>query len=163
MLKILPAPQDIPRQFQKLKKALVDTSSILYMGKIGILENLASVLKLATIPEVLKECGPSAPLNHLEVLNFYRSTLTSTDNRLLAVVKQLQLPVISEDKRIIKRTIEEGLDCYNSLMMLNYLIYRKKISKTDFEIAGEKLMEIARYSEDVWEYGRSLSRVLLNT
>jgi len=157
----LPSPNDIPRQFEKMSKALIDASSILYLNKSGVLNQLKSALKLVTIPEVLEECGKSISSDKMEVVVFEGRALDSTDARLLAGAARLQLPVISEDRDLILKTLDSGLACYNSAMMINYLFYRDYLSKKQSAKIQGKLKKVARYSNDVWEYGDSVFKVIL--
>ena len=157
----LPSPDEIPHQFDKLTKAVIDTSSILYLNKSGILDQLKSVLKLITIPEVIEECGKSISSNEMEVVVFRGRALDSTDDRLLAGAARLQVPVISEDRKLILKTLENDLQCYNSAMMVNYLFYKDFLSKRQSEKIRRKLKKVARYGKDIWTYEDSVFEVIL--
>jgi hypothetical protein len=157
----LPSVENIPQQFDELHKAIIDTSSIIYMDKIGLLKITLSALKLITLPEVLKECRFPALSYKLEVvLKFEGSTTESTDKRLFALAKQDQLAVISEDKALIKKTMESGLPCFNSLMIMNFLFYHDKLTKAEYKKFQTKLKRIARYNQDVWDYGDLVFRAI---
>ena len=148
-----PARQDIFFQFDQLNKVLIDASSIIYMDRAKILVLLASSIRLFSIQEILTETGPVSkrikPLIH-------KKASSSNDQKLVSCALELDLPVISEDKKILMAMKRAGKPFFNSLMMLNFLLYRRRIQNQQYIQYHLALKKFARYSDDIWEYGAAV-------
>jgi hypothetical protein len=136
-------------RFDRLQEAAIDASSIIYMLKAGFLGLLGTTITLKSVPEVVAETGwPSLPVT---VVSSDRPPVPSNDQRLLDFAEESGLPVISEDRAILRAAEAEGLDYYNSLMMLAFLRYRGRLDEQWYEEAKARLLEVARYGRDVIE------------
>jgi hypothetical protein len=148
-----PAKQDIFFQFDQLDKALIDASSIIYMDRADILEKLASSIRLFSIQEILSETGP-APKRIKPLI--YNKTASSNDQKLISCALDLDLPIISEDKKILMAMKRAARPFYNSLMMLNFLLYRRRIENQQYIHYHLALKKFARYSDNIWQYGATV-------
>ena len=153
-------PQEVLAQFEELKKALIDASSIIYARKAGFIKVLQANLELVTTPEIIAEAGADARdigLIHCDV------TSGSADEKLVHCARQNELPVISEDKRILTQLKQTHLPYFNVLMMLNFLSYIEAIDREQYSRYYTVLQEFAWYSPKIWAYGSSVRRAIENS
>ena len=149
--------EKILRQFDHLKKAVIDASSVIYMDKAGFLPLLAQNVTLMTIPEVLQEINS----RNVKIQIAPSEELTgTTDEKLVSCAFQLNLPIISEDRKILRAALEKEMDYFNSLMMLSFLFYRRQVSEKEYRGYLEKLRAIAWYGNEIWEFGARLHNFL---
>lgn len=141
-------------QFHNLYQALIDASSIIYMNKAGFLNKLNQFLELFSLPEIIAETGYEIP--EIKLVHYPNSPFKSSDQKLVAVAIAKKLPVISEDKKLLLKIKQESLPYFNALMMLNFLVLKKIIDKNEYFDYLEKLKQIARYNQKVWEYGHDV-------
>lgn len=153
------SPQNVLSRFDLLESALIDASSIIYMEKAGFLKDLSDGIKLFAPPQVLAETG-------LAILGIRQVEATlpsgSTDEQLIACARHLGKAVISEDKKILMALKEGGLPFYNALMMLNYLLYKRRISLKDHSKYFKRLEKIAWYSPRILGFGKDLFAAVQN-
>ena len=143
-------PQEVIAQFKQLRKAMIDASSIIYARKAGFIKILQSTLELMTIPEVMAEAGGDE--GGIETIHC-RSSFTTVDEKLVHCALQNNLPVISEDKKILSKLKQTHLPYFNALMMLNFLCSVKAIDRDQYSHYHTKLQKIAWYSPKIWCYG----------
>jgi hypothetical protein len=146
-------PQDIFSQFNHLDKALIDASSIIYTEKADYLELLSGSIQLFSITEILSETGPVP--GGITALA-YKKASSSNDEKLVSCALHYDLPVISEDKKILAAMKRARRPYFNALMMLNFLLYRQKIQDAQYIRYHRSLKKFARYSEDIWLYGAQI-------
>ena len=145
-------PNAILGALGRLKKALIDTSSIIYVQKAGYYDALARTIQLYSIPEVISES--KTHVADVTLIHPSESPSLSTDHKLISCALENKLAMISEDKRILRAMRRAQAPYYNALMMLNFLLFTKKIDADSYRHYYSALENIARYSEAVWEYGR---------
>jgi len=142
--------REIFGQFDQLDQALIDASSIIYTEKADFLEILASSVKLFSIAEILSETGPVP--DSIKALAYTEACL-SNDAKLVSCALHYDLPVISEDKKILAAMKRARRPFFNALMMLNFLLYHQKIQSPQYFQYHRALKKFARYSDDIWQYG----------
>jgi len=144
--------------FKSLKAAVIDASSIIYMVKAGFFDLLTCCIKLHAPESCLKETAFSGLpiIGHL-----IDSPGTTADKQLVTLAQSLQLPLVSEDRKVLINASRKGIPFYNSLMMLNFLLYNKSIDTEMFSIYLKRLTAFARYSEEVLLYGKEVTRMIL--
>ena len=152
-----PSPQEIFSRFDHLNKALIDASSIIYTDRADFLEILASSIRLFSIKEILSEAGPVS--ESIKPLN-YSETSSSNDQKLISCALDLSLPVISEDKKILMAMKRANRPFFNSLMMLNFLLYRRQIRNQQYIQYHQALKNFARYSDEIWKYGARIKTAI---
>ena len=152
-----PATQETFQRFDHLDKALIDASSIIYIDRADFLEILTSSIRLFSIQEILSETGPvSMCIKPL----IYNRTASSNDQKLISCALDLDLPIISEDKKILMSMKRANRPFYNSLMMLNFLLYRRRINNQQYIQYHLALTKFARYSDDIWRYGATVQAAI---
>ncbi|UCE48276.1 MAG: hypothetical protein JSW47_22080 [Phycisphaerales bacterium] len=140
-------------EFRTLRRALIDSSSIIYMHKARFLRELANTVNLYSPPEIIKEAG-FHDLNIKPVA--CSSNSLANDQKLITAALKLRWPVISEDKNILLHIRRANLPYFNSLMMLNFLLFKRRIDLKSHAIYFERLKQYARYSPYVWEFGKNI-------
>jgi len=133
------------------------------LNKIKLLSAASQKLHLMTIPGVVEEFGSLSELKHIEVINIkeIKGVKQDTDRHLIDAAKYLQLPIISEDKKILMQAKHIGLSFFNTLMIMNFLIYKKIINQADYQTALEKLQDEAYYDKTIFEYGKSVFETIM--
>ncbi|MBN1686397.1 MAG: hypothetical protein JW852_07060, partial [Spirochaetales bacterium] len=126
-------------KLNRLKTAVIDSSSIIYLHKSGFLCHVAAAVELYTIPQVIDETG----MEHLSARVVDPPDLpgkTSTDRRLFAAAVSMKKAMISEDRAILLKCDAEGVEYYNAYNMLVMLRLRALIDDTQFFRYEEKLL-----------------------
>jgi len=153
----IPSPQEIFNKFDHLDKALIDASSIIYIDRADFLPILASTIKLFSIKEIFFETGPVSesikPLIH-------NDNSSSNDQKLISCALNMDLPLISEDKKMLMAMKRANRPFFNSLMMLNFLLYRRRIDIQEYDKYRQALEKFARYSNKVWQYGAKIQSAI---
>ncbi|MEE4265748.1 MAG: hypothetical protein V2I56_23880 [Desulfobacteraceae bacterium] len=152
------APNRILRAFEQLKKALIDTSSIIYSQKAGFFSTLSRTIQLYSIPEVISETEKQVP--GVVLLQHCGSSSLSTDQKLISCALENNLAMISEDKSILTAMQRAEAPYYNSLMMLNLLLFSHRIDDESYRHYYRALEKFARYSEAVWEFGGDIYKAV---
>lgn len=147
------------QEFSNLSKACIDSSSIIYMQKSGFLNILSDIILLITIPPVISEIGMSK--ENIFVYDKYIENAYSTDDAIVRCANILKIPVISDDKKILTNVKKINLPYYNSLMMLNYIVYRDKISTEKYNVFKTRLEKNCYYSEKVFLFAEKLFNMII--
>ena len=143
-------------QFDTLARALIDTSSVIYLHKINLLDIAARTLQLSTVPGVVDEFGSLSVFENIDVVEL-KEIITAkreTDDHLIKTAAILDLPVISEDRKILMQAKKIGLPYFNTLMIMNLLIYKNKIDEGQYRSALDILQNDAYYDAFIFEYGK---------
>ena len=146
-------------QFRALGKALIDASSIIYMDKAGFLVNVAKAIELYSPEEILAETGLRGLLVH--PIHLADKSLPN-DQKLIACALMQQLPVISEDQKILLRLEREKTPYFNALMMLNYLLFKKDISSDQHRMFFQSLIRCSWYSRQVLAFSNKVYDCIVN-
>ncbi|MBN2656947.1 MAG: hypothetical protein JXR86_07785 [Spirochaetales bacterium] len=154
-------PEELPDLFLAgIKELSIDASSIIYMLKTGILGYAAAEIKFYACPCILEEVGwPRLPV--IEVPE--QQDVVSNDDTVIAVAEAKRIPLLSEDLAILKEASERGIPHFNTLMILNYLLLKKRITPDDYRVYQARLKEISRYSSEVLEYGEAFRKLILKS
>lgn len=129
----------------------IDTSTLIYLEKIGLMEQALVVFAPFTLSQVLAEFG-----SYPKGLALYGSEQAQTDSALLDVALDRQAVLLSEDRRLLLQAEKKGLEYYNCLMLVLALYSRGKVHHAQCVHLLEKLRSVARYSEEVWDYGQQV-------
>ena len=142
------------KQFVILDKALIDTSSIIYLSKLLLFDRLTNIIQIFVIPEVKEEYGilPEG----IRLLG--KADMSEpADEMLIHSAHKLKLPVISEDKKILINAQKLNIPFFNTLIMLNFLIFKRELKNFEYEDYLQQLQLFARYSPRIWQYGINLN------
>ena len=142
--------QNVVVQFEILQSAVIDSSSIIYLEKTGCLNVATQILNLYTIKSVILEIGFCPP--NISVLT--DTFEGSTDTLLVLSAHTHNYAIISEDRGVLRKAQKACLPFFNALMVLNYMYFQNVVSADEYKIYINRLRSVARYSEQVWEYGR---------
>jgi hypothetical protein len=146
-----------------LQEAYCDSSSVIYLQKIGCWNILSQTITLYTIPVVLTELGYKPVRIRVDAVeNIEDRNTATTDDALVAAAVRRKLALVSEDKYILKKAQQYHLPFYNTLMMLNFLLYKRVISSEKYTAFCEVLHSFAWYSPPIWEYSRQLYLEICN-
>ena len=148
----------ILHQFETLDRAIIDTSSVIYLSTIDLLKATTKNLHLITVAGVVKETGEDALFKNIEIVDIFSKTdaRTDTDQCVVNMAVHLKIPVISEDKKVLMNAKRAGLAYFNSLMILNFLLYKGVIQKDFYGKSLHRLKQSAHYSEDVYRFGKTV-------
>jgi hypothetical protein len=104
---------------------------------------------------VVKEFGSLSEFQQIELIDLkeIKNDNEDPDPYLIKTAKYLKLPVISEDKKILMQAKRLGLAFFNTLMIMNFLIYKKIINHTEYQTALDWLKNEAYYDKRIFEYG----------
>lgn len=137
----------------------IDASSMIYHLKIGLLGSLAAEVRLISTEQVIAEVG----WPHLPVKSYLlEDEGLSNDESLLFLARREGFPLLSEDKEILENARDEGMEHYNTLMMLNYLFMKKRITVDEYPEYLERLKDCSHYSQYVLDYGKAVFSLILN-
>ena len=156
--KKLPGPDAILRvfhQFDHLDRAVIDTSSLIYLKKINCLRKTSRIIGLITVSGVTDEFGSSDIFNQLEIIEL-KEIEKNTDRQIIQVAADLRLPVISEDKKILMAAASAGLPFFNTLMIMNFLIYKNEMDLQEYHAALHRLRKEAYYEGFIFDFGNAV-------
>ena len=147
--------QKILKNLTELKTVVVDACSLIYLDRLQMLENLASHIKLTTLPCIVAESRLSdPPVNFIDDHN----DKLNNDQRIYALAEKFNLPLLSEDGDLLRKAKNADRPHYNTLMMLILLFAQNSLSSSELRRAGSSLRSFARYQPTVWQYAETLLR-----
>lgn|GEM_PF-2134279 len=149
----------------KLKRVAVDTSSLIYCLKVGILGMLAARVRLETVQPVLEELRwpkGALPVHTHPVLSREGSgEAPSVDALLLQWAVSEQLPLLSEDRELLEEADNAGLAVYRTGMMLELLVLRNRTVREEYPEYLSRLRDVAGYNETTYRELDELHRTIL--
>ena len=146
-------------QFSDLSKALIDASSMIYMEKAGFLAEVAAAITLAAPKEILDETGFETIAVHAIAMN---PKAVSNDEKLIGCALALNLPVISDDRKVLLQLARGKIPFFNALMMLNYLLFKGDISFESHSAFFQRLRGFSRYSDQVLAFSKDVYWHIVN-
>lgn len=139
-----------------LRGGVVDTSTLIYLERLEMLSLAAHSFSLLLIPQVIAEYG-SCP----EGCTMTPATECGTTDELLCRVAQsLALPVLSEDRQVLRRARALDLCFYNTLMLVLALCAQDNLPLVDYPDLRNRLCVFARYSPEVVATGDAVYQAL---
>ena len=125
---------------------------------MGILGYVSAEINLISTPQIIEEVGwPRLPVLSCSIDN---ADLTN-DETVVELAEIRNIPVLSEDQEVLLNARSKGLNYYNALMILNYIVLKGRISPDDYPQYLERLKEISHYSSDVMEYGSRIYDLII--
>jgi len=147
--------EDICERFDRLHKAFIDTSSIIYMRKSGFYSYLESAVDVVTIPDVIREAGmPDLRIGIFQ--GDIGDPKQPTDRKLIRAAQTQGIPLISEDRKILMICRSKNIEYYNAYMILMFLFKRGHLERGELEIIEPKLLAVARYGRWVIQFATEL-------
>lgn len=149
------------QEFRTLTGAVIDSSSILYMNKANFLEILSTEINLSAPSQVKHEID--SDLKKINFFDFNNERGLDTDDIIVISAYEKNLPVISDDKYILKYALEKNLPYFNSVMMLIFLFFCNKISLEELRSYQEKLYSFAYYSKQITNYAENILNIIIDS
>ena len=147
-----PDPALIISELKIFQGGVADTSTLIYMEGIELLELCSRTFRLLVIPEVIAEFGRPLP----ECTLCGGGSIGNADRSVVRLALERGVPVLSEDKALLMSADRLGLPYYNSLMIVLALLFQKKLGLDAYHRAYNELVGIARYSPAVLQVGRQV-------
>ncbi len=137
---------------------IFDTSSLIYLSKIGLLHRVAQVFSVLVIPQVQAEFKQKLPENVISI----QAPEGGADTVIIEVAQRENCTVISEDKQVLMKARKAGLVYFNALMVIFALLHHGHITTEESRVLCTQLDEHARYGVAVREFGKQvLERLVL--
>ncbi len=149
---------------KKYEKFIFDTSSLIYTYKTEVLHDLLNNYKILVTKGVMEEISEkgdflyemiidSSSIGQLEEIphRVIDSKLSYTDTQIYLLSEKYNIPVVTEDKRIISHLEQNNMIHFNSLIMVFFLV---KKGYYDKKTGVRKLFDIgniAWYSDRVFD------------
>ncbi len=151
----------LPGEFLKgIKIIVIDASGIIYLLKTGLLGSLAAEIQLITTTPVFDEVGwPRLPVEQVEI----ECSGITNDQSLIKLAVERDLPVLSEDLEVLTCARKQALSYYNSLMMLNYLLLKERVSVSEYTDYLTRLKKISHYGDDILDYGTRIFKLIIKS
>ncbi len=130
---------------------IIDTSTLIYLDRIELLDSVLAVFSPVTIFQVILEFG-----RHPENLHLLQAGAGETDRLLVQAAADMGAVVLSEDRQLLQAARRQGLRYYNTLMLVLALYSRKELSRVQCAELLARLKSFARYSRQVQSYGQQL-------
>jgi hypothetical protein len=145
------------RELHAFRGGVIDTSTLIYLERLGMLSRTARSFSLLLIPQVVAEYGAQPE----GVVLAAASTFGTTDETLCQTAHALGQPVLSEDKQVLRRARALNLCFYNSLMIVLALCAQGYLPLNTFPELRDKLYAFSRYSPGVLAVGDAVYEALL--
>jgi len=146
----------ILRELLGLRGGVVDTSTLIYLERLGLLPLAAHSFSLLLIPQVIAEygcCPEGCTLTPATAIG-------TTDEQLCRVAQSLAQPVLSEDRQVLRRARSLDLSFYNTLMLVLALCAQDTLPLADYPDLRNHLCAFARYSPAVIATGDTVYQAL---
>lgn len=152
-------PDFLPEEFFKgIRELSIDASSTIYLLKTGLLGTVAAEINLFASDLIIEEVGwPHLPVHGIQIEN---ENLTN-DETVVELAFNRNISVLSEDREVLKNAGSKGLNYYNTLMILNYLLLKKRIDNSEYSDYLERLSVVSHYSRDILDYGARIRELVL--
>ncbi len=136
-----------------IQKAAIDASSIVYLRKARAFDTIRSQIQLSTIKAVVAETGFDDLSIEIVSIDIPDAT---TDDTLLEYAVGENIPLISEDKKLLLKAERMDVSYYNAMMMLCLSATRECVSLSEQERIFDTLAHIAHYHPRILRFGRAL-------
>jgi hypothetical protein len=147
------------KQLRELNKAVIDSSSIIYMQRAGFLEHVTSLLEIYAPDAVMDETGFTD--GGIKVIFGTGNGSVTADSLVVSCAFDMGAAVISDDRGVLKKAEALSLDYFNSLMMLCFLFLKGAIDPEGCTLFYNRLKSFARYSSFVYEYGEAVMMAIV--
>ncbi|MFP4113848.1 MAG: hypothetical protein ACOC0E_03570 [Spirochaetota bacterium] len=137
---------------RSLEALVADSSSIIFANKAGFLLPLVQTVKLTAPPGVFREIGDEIPaeaglsgVRHIDdVETLYKGF--SVDAQVVVAAKQLNIPILSDDLKLLGRAAESEIAGFTARTMLELLLLLEKIDLETYNRFKRALSGLVRYA-----------------
>ncbi len=145
------------RELHAFRGGVIDTSTLIYLERLGMLSRTARCFSFLLIPQVVAEYGAQPEGMVLAAA----SCSGTTDETLCQTAHALGQPVLSEDKQVLRRARALNLCFYNTLMIVLALCAQGDLPLNTFPELRHKLHSFSRYNPGVFAVGDAVYEALL--
>ncbi len=141
---------------KRFRGGIADTSTLIYLERLGLLDLAARCFSLRVIPQVVAEFGmrPAGTIPLTAVPS------GPADLVICQEASRLGLPVLSEDRHVLRAARAGQLPYYNTLMMVLALCVQGELAPAAFADIRRELLVFARYAPWVVAVGDALFEAL---
>lgn len=143
-------------ELQGFRGGVTDTSTLIYLERLGLLRIAARRFPLLIIPQVAAEYG-ALPEGTLPLT---AAPSGVADAVLCQMARRLGQPVLSEDKQVLRAAREGNLPFYNTLMIVLALCIHGELTLAAFPAIRRHLLTFARYSPRIVAVGDAVFHAL---
>lgn len=147
----------ILQDLRSLDCGVIDTSTLIYLDRLGLLPLAARTFSLHLIPQVAAEYGAMPE----ETVLIPAPGPGATDELLCQAAHRLRQPVLSEDRRVLRLAHALHLPFYNTLMIVLALCVQGGLPTTAFTIYRQRLRSFAHYGPHIFTKGDQLFDLLI--
>ena len=133
------------KELRGFQGGLADTSTLIYLERLSLLESVVDAYRIGIIPQVAREYRTMPP----GAVPLASTGSDPADLALCRVAKSLNLPVLSEDKKVLRAARAQGLLHYNTLMIVLILCVQERMDLAAFAGIRGRLLQFAHYSGQV--------------
>lgn len=126
-------------------EGIADTSTLIYLERSGLLEIIVETFVINVIPQVVQEYGQS-PAGCVLLPDVPAGT---TDTVVLGMAVAKGVPLLSEDRRLLKAAGRLHHPYYNSFMLLLALLAQGSVTISAYHRYRDRLLSHAWYNEAV--------------
>ncbi len=141
-------------KLKTLRRAVIDSSTLIYLSKLELLEYVTKEVDLIIPSAVFREIGSSG-IEGVQVVPPVEAQMKA-DAQVVALARRLGCAVCSDDKKILLNARKQGADYFNTLMLILLLKVRKRLTTDETEKKLLQLKRLARYNAKIWKYGEDL-------
>jgi hypothetical protein len=133
----------------ELSVVCADTSSLILLQRIGALTDLKTVVSVVPAPGVNQELqGSTAP--------GWNATNLPVDDHVLFYAQEHGLPILSEDRHILRRAEKNGLRYYTAILMILLLWVRDVYGGPRCACVLGELVSLANPGRNIQKYYEQL-------
>lgn len=136
-------------ELKQFSGGVIDTSSLIYLGKSGALAQAAACFLFIVPAAVEVEYGALLPSS----MQLVDSHSMIADQAVCKCALQKDIAVISEDKKLLQQAKRQGGSYFNTLMVLLALYAQYYISQAECQQYLNSLRRVARYGKRIWKVG----------
>jgi hypothetical protein len=144
------------QNLQQFKGGVIDTSTLIYLERLGLLNRMATLYRLLVVPQVVQEYDRPLPAQVICV----EAPSGTADQAICPVASDHRLAVLSDDKHVLTSARSAGLVYFNTLMLLLVMLYHEQLPVLQCRMLFLDLFSFARYGGDVRNFGEQLEHIL---
>lgn len=148
--------EQIRAELRNLRGGVIDTSTLIHADRLHLLPLLSRQFHVVLIPQVVMEFGRQP--DDMEL--FADAPTGPADTALWQSAMLLDLPILSEDGRLLRQARRRGHPHYNTLMLLPALHAQGMLPIADWLRLHAVLLEFARYGPQVIAHGNAVLRMM---
>jgi len=149
--------------FPTFTKASIDTSSLLVLDRLQLLDHVLSSLTIWVSPGVYRELGVHSQIGRTiaqRVCDTSFEPNTKVDEEVVLLAQKRRLSIISEDRKILQKAELLNLQAYPSGLLISFLVYAGCIPIEEGESRWQEMRLTYPYRKDLDLYCDGFIRFL---